>query len=129
LIVTNPTHVTWYGTFVKTPKVSAKEGLVAVSTEVENKSPKKIELRTSVLDPTGKVVDTFSSTQTIPANTLATFEQTGNSIAQPKLWHPKHPFMYKLVSKLYENGKILLDQYETPFGLDGLNGQPTKAFS
>ncbi|MEA5429404.1 glycoside hydrolase family 2 protein [Arcicella lustrica] len=130
LIVTNPTHVAWYGTFVKTPKVSAKEGLVSVSTEVENKSnsSKKIELRTSVFDPTGKVVDTFSSTQTIAANTLATFEQTGNSISQPKLWHPEHPFMYKLVSKLYENGKILLDQYETPFGFRWVEWTADKGF-
>jgi hypothetical protein len=74
------------------------------------------------------VVDTFSSTQTIPANTLATFEQTGNSIAQPKLWHPKHPFMYKLVSKLYENGKILLDQYETPFGFRWVEWTADKGF-
>ncbi|MDI9875066.1 glycoside hydrolase family 2 protein [Flectobacillus rivi] len=130
LIVTNPTHVTWYGTFVKTPKVSAKEGLVSVSTEVANKnnSPKKITLRTSVLDPTGKVVDTFSSNQTIPANGVVTFEQTGNSIPQPKLWHPTHPFMYKLVSKLYENGKVLLDQYETPFGFRWVEWTADKGF-
>jgi hypothetical protein len=85
LIVTNPTHVTWYGTFVKTPKVSAKEGLVSVSTEVANKnnSPKKITLRTSVLDPTGKVVDTFSSNQTIPANGVVTLNKQAIAFLSP----------------------------------------------
>lgn len=130
LIVTNPTHVAWYGTFVKTPTVSTKEGIVQVSTEVENKSTvvKKIKLSSSVLDFNGKVVDVFASTLSIPANGIATFEQTGNSISHPKLWHPEHPYMYKVVSKLYENETQLVDQFETPFGFRWVEWTADKGF-
>jgi beta-galactosidase len=36
--------------------------------------------------------------------------------------------MYKLVSKLYENGKVLLDQYETPFGFRWVEWTADKGF-
>jgi beta-galactosidase len=36
LVVTEPLHVTWYGTFVTTPQVSAESGTVNVKTEIRN---------------------------------------------------------------------------------------------
>jgi beta-galactosidase len=38
LVVTDPLHVTWYGTFVTTPQVSAESGTVNVKTEIRNDS-------------------------------------------------------------------------------------------
>jgi beta-galactosidase len=40
IVVTDPVHVTWYGTFVTTPQVSKESGTVNVKTEVVNESGK-----------------------------------------------------------------------------------------
>ena len=117
LVATGPLHVTWYGTFVSTPQVSRESGTVNVKTEIRNQSAvaKTCVLKTIVLDPEGKTVASISSTQSVPARTTVTFDQTSNPIAQPKLWHPEHPFLYQAASEVYD-GEKLADQFATTFG-------------
>ncbi len=117
LVVTGPLHVTWYGTFVTTPQVSAESGTVNVKTEIRNDgaAAKNCLLKTDVLDPAGKTVATISSTQSVPAGTTVTFDQTTGPVANPKLWHPDHPFLYTAVSRIFD-GKNQSDQFETTFG-------------
>jgi hypothetical protein len=117
LLVTEPLHVTWYGTFVTTPLVSAEAGTVNVKTEIRNDAaaPKTCILTTDLLDPQGHPVASLTATQSVPAGATVTFDQTSAPVAGPKLWHPDHPFLYTAVSKVYDSGK-LADQFETPFG-------------
>ncbi len=117
LVVTNPLHVTWYGTFVTTPDVSAESSVVTIKCEIENQSiqPKDFLLQTNIVDPEGKVVASVSSRETLPAGTTITFRQTSPSIAHPKLWHPDHPVLYTAVTKIYE-GTTPVDNFITPFG-------------
>ncbi|RKR80138.1 F5/8 type C domain-containing protein [Mucilaginibacter gracilis] len=129
LVVTNTAHVTWYGTFVTTPVLSRASGTVNVQTEVANQSnsTKIYVLKTSVIDPGGKIVDSFSSSMKIGAGTTANFNQTGQPIPNPKLWHPQHPYLYKTVSQLYA-GELLVDTYETPFGFRSVEWTADKGF-
>ena len=129
LVVTNPAHITWYGTFVTTPVLSKASGTVNVKTEVVNQSitAKAYLLKTSVIDPNGKIVDSFSSSMKIDAGTTVNFDQTGNPISSPKLWHPQHPFLYKTISRLYD-GKTLVDAYETTFGFRWMEWTADKGF-
>jgi hypothetical protein len=117
LVATKPLHVTWYGTFVTTPQVSSKSGTVNVKTEVRNDGAiaKACVLKTVVLDPDGKAVAKVSSAQSVPAGTTVTFDQTTDPIAGAKLWHPDHPFLYRVVSELY-HGEEMADQSATTFG-------------
>jgi hypothetical protein len=117
LVATKPLHVTWYGTFVTTPQVSSKSGTVNVTTEVRNDGAiaKACVLKTVVLDPDGKAVAKVSSAQSVPAGTTVTFDQTTDPIAGAKLWHPDHPFLYRVVSELY-HGEEMADQSATTFG-------------
>jgi beta-galactosidase len=129
LVVTNPTHVTWYGTFVTTPVLSKASGTVNVKTEVANQSnsAKTYLLKTSVIDPNGKTVNSLSSSMKIDAGATVNFDQTGNPIPSPKLWHPQHPFLYKILSQLYY-GNTLIDQYETNFGFRWVDWTADKGF-
>jgi hypothetical protein len=129
LVVTNPTHVTWYGTFVSTPVLSKASGKVNVKTEVANQSTsaKTYLLKTSVIDPSGKMVDNFSSAMKIDVGATVNFDQTGNAIANPKLWHPQQPYLYKTISQLYD-GKTLVDEYETTFGFRWVEWTADKGF-
>jgi hypothetical protein len=117
LVVTKPLHVTWYGTFVTTPEVSAESGMVNVKTEIRNDgtAAKECVLQTDILDSDGKKVASVSSTQTVPAGGTVTFDQTTAPISKPKLWHPDHPFLYTAVSEI-SDGKKMADNFQTQFG-------------
>ena len=117
LVVTDPLHVTWYGTFVTTPQVSAAAGAVNVKTEIRNDgaAKKNCLLQTDILDPAGKIVASISSTRSVAAGATVTFNQTTAPIAKPKLWHPDHPFLYTAVGKIFDD-KNLADNFQTPFG-------------
>jgi hypothetical protein len=117
LVATGPLHVTWNGTFVTTPQVSKESGTVNVQTEVRNDSTaaKACVLKTVVLDPDGKVVASMTSRQSVPTGNTATFNQTTEPIARPKLWHPDHPVLYQAVSEVRDGEKVA-DRFETTFG-------------
>jgi beta-galactosidase len=117
LVVTDPLHVTWYGTFVTTPNLSAQSGMVNVKTEIRNDAaaPERCILQTDVIDASGAVVASVSANQTVQAGSTQIFDQTTPAIANPKLWHPDHPFMYRVLSTV-SNGSRITDQFQTPFG-------------
>jgi hypothetical protein len=129
LLVTNPAHITWYGTFVTTPEVSARSGTVHVKTELKNSGvvSKTFLLKTEVINPSGSRVDKFSSSADIGAGKTVVFDQTGHAIARPQLWHPDHPFLYKVVSTLYD-GRMPVDRYETTFGFRWMEWTADRGF-
>ncbi len=129
LVVTNPAHITWYGTFVTTPQVSKEQAVVNIKTEVKNDSKigKTYELKTTIFDPDNKEVDSFSSSLEIDAGQTCAFDQTGHPMDNPQLWHPKHPYLYKAVSELYD-AQHLIDRYKTTFGLRWMEWYADKGF-
>jgi beta-galactosidase len=129
LVLTDPLHVTWYGTFVTTPNLSPQSGTVNVKTEIRNDAaaPQRCILKTDVLDASGEVVASVSANQTVPAGSTQTFDQTTPAIANPKLWHPDHPFMYRVMSAV-SNGSRITDQFQTPFGFRWFKFTPDQGF-
>lgn len=129
LVVVNPLHVAWYGTFVTTPELSAASGVVNVKTEIVNESTvsKSCGLRTDVVDSSGKVVATMTSTQTIPAGATATFDQTSAPVANPKLWSPEEPTLYRVVSTVLDD-RTPADHFETPFGFRWIEWTADRGF-
>jgi hypothetical protein len=128
-VVTNPVHVTWYGTFVTTPVVSKDSATVNVKTEVQNQSgaPQQIVLTTELRDPNGRTAARIATSQTIAAGATVTLEQTSKPISQPLLWSPEHPVLYAALTTISDGGKIL-DQYLTPFGVRGIKWTADKGF-
>ena len=129
LLVTNPVHVTWYGTYVTTPNLSRESGVVNIKTEVRNGGgvSKNYIIKTNILDPSGIVVSSVSAKMLIHADSTVVFDQITKSIKKPKLWHPEHPFMYKAISSIMD-GKTVLDYYETPFGFRWTEWTADKGF-
>jgi beta-galactosidase len=119
LVVTDPVHVAWYGTFVTTPQVSEERASVRVQTEVRNDragGQTKVALVSEVLDAAGRRLSVQRSERTVPAASTVTYDQPLLDIASPRLWSPDRPTLYKLVSRLYVDGKAV-DRFETPFGI------------
>ena len=117
LVITEPLHVTWTGTFVTTPKVSAQSGAVNVQTEIRNDSAKRkiCTVESDVVDGKGRIVATARTSQSVAPSASATFDQSTPEIPNPDLWSPDHPNLYSLVTKVFE-GKALADTYRTTFG-------------
>ena len=105
------------GTFVTTPEVSEKEGIVRIQTWVQNDSEKAEDcnLNTIILDSDGKVVGTIKSKNTIAPGQLFKFDQTSKGIKKPHLWSCNDPYLYKVVS-VVSDGSGITDSYESPLG-------------
>jgi len=118
LVVTDPLHVTWYGTFVTTPQASKDSATVNVKTEIQNQATAASQcvVTTDILDPDGHPVAHLSSSQQVAAGATVTFDQTSPAIPSPKLWHPAHPFLYTAVTTV-SDGSHSVDDYRTPFGI------------
>jgi hypothetical protein len=130
LVVTDPLHVTWYGTFVTTPTISASSATVNIKTEIRNDyaTDKNCTLKTDIVDAKGATVATVTSTQVVAANSTVTVDQTTPAIANPSLWHPDHPTLYRAVSTVSE-GTTERDSFSTRFGFRWISWSATSGFS
>jgi beta-galactosidase len=106
------------GTFVTTPKVNEAAAEVRVRTWVRNDyaAPEDCELRTTIADADGKVVQTFSAKKTIQTGELAEFDQTSRPLAKPHLWSPETPYIYTVHSDVLTDGAVA-DHFESPLGI------------
>ena len=133
VVVTDPLHVTWYGTWVTTPTLATSSGsssTVEIKTEVQNNRSAAVTatLKTDIVDKDGKVVATVSSQQQIAAGKAVTFDQTTPAISSPSLWHPDHPTMYRALSTL-SDGTGTADAFTTPFGFRWFSWSASQGFS
>jgi len=133
LVVKDPLHVAWYGTWVTTPTLVTNAGAsstVAIKTEVQNDRTTAVSatLKTDIVDKDGKIVATVSSQQPIEARKTVTFEQTTPAISTPGLWHPDHPTLYRALSHLSE-GTAPVDEVTTPFGFRWFSWSASQGFS
>lgn len=129
LVITNPVHVDWYGTFVQTPVVSEKQAVVRVKTEIKNEGSENqtLEIKNDVISPEGKVVASAHSTQIIPAQSNQTVDQLSSSVFDPQLWSPDHPHLYNVVTTLSVH-KIVIDKYKTSFGIRSIKWTADSGF-
>ncbi len=133
VVVTDPLHVTWYGTWVTTPTLATNSGsssTVEIKTEVQNNRSAAVNatLKTDIVDSSGKVVTTVSSQQQIAAGATVTFDQTTTAVSNPSLWHPDHPTMYQALSYLSDDtGNV--DTFTTPFGFRWFTWSGSQGFS
>ena len=116
LLVTEPVHVSWYGTFVRTPRVSEASAEVVIATELENHLGTAEDcVLESAIEFKGETVASLSRSFTLAAGAADTVTQEGR-LEQPRLWSPEHPVLYTLRTRLYRGG-VLADEVVTPFGV------------
>ena len=120
LVVTDPLHVDWNGTFVTTPTLAehrGSESTVHIQTEIRNTSSqaRATTLRTDIVDANGQSVASVSTTLTVPANTVRVFHQTTTPLSRPKLWNTESPHLYQAVTTVMDGDRVT-DTHETPFG-------------
>lgn len=129
LTITDPLHVSWNGTFVSTPSVSAKEAIVNVKTEVKNNGTgiKHCTLKTIICDNLNREISVMKSIREIKAGELFVFDQTSDPIRNPKLWSPDSPYLYRVKTIVYD-GNREVDNYLTPLGIRWFEWTSDKGF-
>jgi beta-galactosidase len=117
LTVTEPIHVPTWGVFVTTPEVSKEKAVVKIASEVRNSTgaDADVAVRTRVLNPKGKTVQTSESNLHLSGNETRTVEQL-IEVRSPKLWSPDSPELYSAEIEIVAAGKTL-DKTSTRFGI------------
>ena len=136
LTTLDPIHVVHWGTYVTTPEVSKESATAVVKTTVNNRSNSMapVDLTTVIRDAAGLEVDRVVGRWVAGMGHQAEVSHT-LKVSAPILWSDERPYLYKVISQLSQNGKVV-DRYETPFGIRTfrfdaekgffLNGKPVK---
>ena len=113
LITTNKTHVPVWGTHITTPEVSEDKALVHIDVQVEGPKENVLVLTTLYYGD-----EPVASTE----HARGTME-----VKNPKLWSPEEPNLYRAVTLLMRDDKII-DQYTTRFGIRSICYTPEHGF-
>jgi len=118
LIVTNDVRIEPFGIHAwNDTTVTEKSAKVNFSAELKNYStkPRTITVSTSIVDQKGLLVfETGESHKILPGKSLNVNDQA--TLRDVKLWSPENPYLYSIVTKITENGR-LLDVQRTPYGI------------
>lgn len=124
LVVTDKVHIPYQGsykhdggTFVTTPIVNEKEGVVNVKTFVKNDNATvaTTTLKSHIVDAKNNIIETLTETRKIDPGQMQTFEQRSKVIKNPNLWSPESPYLYQVYSEVYKDN-VLVDSYKSPLG-------------
>lgn len=135
LVTTAKTYLTNWGTFITIPNVNDKAAEVALEIGVHQPSANnKLSLQTTIYNAEGKVVVSQTSPVKNTGDTSIVVHQT-LAVSKPKFWSVTRPYLYKVVIKVLQNGKVLDDQsiytgiryfnFDADKGFT-LNGEPMK---
>lgn len=128
LIVTEKVHIAIWGIFVTSPEVSAEKATVKLNIRIDNEIMESADLKvtTKLLSPDGKTVSEAKTT-------VSPFKEEIIDIVQkfelknPSLWSLDSPELYKAVTEVSFNGKVI-DRQTTTFGIRSLEFSAEKGF-
>jgi len=117
LLVTNPVHVDYHGTYVTTPFVTEALAKIDVQTEILNEKPDSTEviIETSIFSPSGQLADKVTDVVPLGAGELYLAKQLAK-VRQPMIWDIETPRLYLVKTVLKLDGQVT-DEYETSFGI------------
>jgi beta-galactosidase len=127
LVKLSKNHIQQWGTFITTPSITNKLGVVNIKTTINKEITtelKALKLITEIFDINGNKVG-ISSTESKASNNIV-FDQN-IKVKNPQWWSVQTPTLYKAISKLYINN-ILVDEYTTKFGFRTIKFDKDKGF-
>ena len=124
LEATNSIAVDQWGSFVSTPQVGPSKAIVQIQTHFAATAggPEQVNLRYEIFDEKNRLV---ASDHSLTKTGLS--HEMRLTIKSPVLWSVDRPYLYKAVTTITANGK-LLDRYETSFGIRSFSFDAQKGF-
>lgn len=106
LVLTGDARIGTFETFARTVKADKKEAEVAVDTKITG---------TLGSENTGVNIALYNKSGLIVAESHCETTASGEihtvlDVKKPKLWSPESPYLYKLVTKLYKDRKVIDEQ-------------------
>lgn len=115
MVLKNPIHVDYNGTFVQTPEIGESEAVCTVGVSLNNfaKGNETVEVSTEILDAEDKVAGSAKDELKFDGESACITQKI--KVKNPKLWDLESPNLYRAVTKISCGGKVL-DSYTTRFG-------------
>ncbi|WP_338731597.1 beta-galactosidase GalB [Mangrovimonas cancribranchiae] len=112
----NKLHISQWGTFITTPKVSDKKATVSIDININNNNSeaKEATIVTTIYNHDTEL-NTTSSALSINKNENKTIHQE-LAVENPELWSIKTPNLYTAITKILVDKKVV-DTYQTSFGI------------
>jgi len=117
LVSVNKLHIPIWGTFITTPKITEENATIDLKLKIKNNYSEKKEasITTRIVDVNNAQVATLETDINIAADTLKEITQD-IKIKNPILWDIENPHLYKAISSVILNDKVV-QQYTTTFGI------------
>jgi beta-galactosidase len=125
----NPLHVREDGTWV-TLEGNEKAPVIRVRSWVENKSKYRLAVRIEhlLVDAEGKTAAKLDSKGTIDPGGENTFDLKTSALTHPQLWSPDSPYLYNLVTTVWQQDERTLDRCVTRVGIRFISHNASSGF-
>jgi len=120
IITKNKTYIPIWGIQLTTPIIEKDFAKVLVNTEFVTDNKANISVETTIFNTKGEKLTTHTTQSTQYTGDVLSNELYIN---HPTLWDIGKPYLYKAVTKLYENG-VVKDEMSTTFGIRSIELKP-----
>jgi beta-galactosidase len=129
LVYANPLHINNWGVYAYPSMAEKEKGILQVEVELKNElaQAQNVTITNELVAPNGDVKAKNKGSITVNTNGTATYK-TSLSVRNPNLWSIDTPSLYKLVTKVYVDGKMV-DQSTTSTGFRKFTFDPNKGFA
>jgi beta-galactosidase len=117
LVITNQVYFEQWGVYISASQVSDKKAVINLQSMIINESSSSypIILETTIFDPSGKIIKSAESKQSVPSGKSVTVNQSVEVI-DPLLWDIEQPNLYKAITRI-KSSKNTIDEQTNLFGI------------
>ena len=112
LLLTNQTHLDDWSIFIRTISIAKGKAVIEAEGKVDNPTG-DLTATMTLVDAEGREI---ASSNTLAISSDGSF-RSRFQVTQPKLWSPETPYLYKMVTCLYQGGQKLIDTKSTTTGI------------
>ncbi|KEO74303.1 malectin domain-containing carbohydrate-binding protein [Anditalea andensis] len=119
LLITDQVKIEPFGIHIwNDDEISKEKAKLQMNTTIKNYGDKSREITivNRLIDKDGKEVERQESPLVLEPKATKETKQETAFISQPKLWSPKDPYLYKMITEIHEDGKVI-DELVTPYGI------------
>ena len=103
LILTGNTAINRWGTYIRTIKANTQEAIVSIDTQIDGANyQKNLSAEVTIYNAKGSFIAANHADVTREGKIHADLD-----FKKPELWSPESPYLYKVVTRLYQNNQLI----------------------
>lgn len=117
LVMVNAVHIEKWGVYISSSQITGTKAVVTIQTNLinESSSANQIILESIIFDPSGKIVRSAETKQSVASGKSVTVKQS-LEVTDPMLWNITQPSLYRVVTKI-KSAKKTIDEQTNIFGI------------